>query len=129
MRSKNRKFKAVLTAAFSVILIAGILYSESEGPENLQAAANDNIINLTWNAPSSGTASSYNIYKAAAGDESNADSYSGLNYSKINSTTTTAYRDSLESMSKGTFVYYVTATGSDGTESSPSNYAKVTVGK
>ena len=129
MVRKNNMIKTVLTIAFSIIIIAGIVYSQSEGPGNLQAVSNGSVINLTWSAPSSGNASSYNVYKASAAPETSSDNFAGLNYTKINSTTMTAYQDSLGSMNSGTFVYYVIAVGSDGTESSPSNYAKVTVGK
>ena len=129
MIRKKRATKILLTVATAFILIAGIVYSQSEGPSNLQAMANGSNITLTWSAPSSGAATSYNIYKASAGETADTSDYSKLDFSKINSTTTTAYQDSLGSMGGGTFVYYVTAVGSDGTESSPSNYAKVTVGQ
>ena len=129
MIRKKIAAKLILTVVIPIILFAGIVYSQSEGPSNLQAVAKGNNVTLTWSAPSSGAAASYNIYKASAGETADTSDYSKLDFSKINSSTTTAYQDSLGSMDGGTYVYYVTAAESDGTESSPSNYAKVTVGR
>ena len=126
--TKNKILKVVLTVVSSVILIAAIAFSQSEGPSNLQAMANGNSVSLTWSAPSSGAVTSYNIYKATSSDAVDSSKYSSLDFTKVNSSTTTTFQDSLASGSSGTIVYYVTAVGNDGTESSPSNYAKVTLG-
>lgn len=126
--TKKNIFSVVITAVTCVVLIAAVALSQSEGPSNLQAMANGNSVTLTWSAPSSGAVSSYNIYKASSSANADTSDYSKLDFTKINSSTSTTYQDSLASGSGSNFVYYVTAVGSDGTESGPSNYAKVTAG-
>jgi fibronectin type 3 domain-containing protein len=76
-------------------------------------------VNLSWDAPTGGTISGYNIYRAVAGSSS---------YEQLNSSldTETSYTD--DTVSGGvTYDYYMESVNSSGVSSAPSSVISISI--
>lgn len=80
-------------------------------PRNLSAVYHSPVVQLSWQAPDSGTAHFYRIFR---------------NSSLVQTVSGTAYND--QTIQPGqSYIYYVTAISATGNESSPSNLASVSI--
>ncbi len=112
---------------FIAFYFTGLTYSQSGPPSNLEATFKDNVVKLSWEAPEKGEKVTYNIYRAETMSSGNAIDPTKLEFSKISTTTETAYKDKEAASEKG-YIYYVVALDSKGVESAGSNYINVRVG-
>ena len=113
-----------LTALFCAAIIVTFIntsYAQISSPKNLNASVDNGKAALSWEAPESGTAAQYFIYKAYAAD-ANAD-LASLQFLKSDSTSSESYSDDLSLASESTPVvyYYITAVDASGNESAKSS--------
>lgn len=115
------------------IVLTQTSYSQISAPHNLQGTVKGNTVTINWIEPASRNAVSYNIYRVISADTSKNTDVTHFNFSKINSTTSPIYQDSV-SVPAGDFTtavqavavyYYVTAVDVAGQESVPSQILRI----
>jgi len=121
-----------LSALFCAAIIVSFMstsYAQISSPQNLNVSVNNSEAALSWEAPESGTAAQYFIYKAYA-EDANADPAS-LQFLKSDSTSSESYSDDLSLASESTPVvfYYITAVDANGNESVKSSIVNAAASK
>ncbi len=111
------QFDPLTAGSFSGQLTIGSSVSTNNIP--LSGTGTPHQVDLAWNAPSTGSISGYNVYRAASGSTS---------YARLNSSVDpqTAYTDTTV-QSGASYVYTVKSVDSSGVESTPSNTTTVTI--
>jgi fibronectin type 3 domain-containing protein len=84
-------------------------------PSNLQASVTGTTVDLSWTASTGQSVTGYNVYRAPQGGT----------LTRLSSTASTSYTDTVV---EGSYDYAVTAVTTGGTESAPSSIVTVTVG-
>ncbi len=122
---ERRALRKSLQSAFILVAMtcaAATAFAQSGPPTNLHAKVTNGAVQLSWNAPQLGVATRYVVYRAMAPATNT--SPSTLSFMKIDATSRTSFTD--KSAAKGSiYVYYVTAVGKNGQESSRSNTVTV----
>lgn len=116
------------------ILLMKTSYAQISAPHNLQSTVKGNTVTINWVEPASRNAVSYNIYRVVAADTSGNVDVTHFNFSKINSTASPIYRDTVNTPLSDTassqavaVYYYVTAVDNSGQESVPSQIIRVVI--
>ena len=111
-----------------VVFFSGVTtYSQSGAPTDLKAEVKGNVVQLTWQAPTTSKQATYNVYRAETTVPEKEIDPAKLDFIKIGTATEPAYQDK-EAASGKVYVYYVVSMDSKGKESSVSNYINVRVG-
>ncbi len=98
-----------VTTRIDFIRFSGLAYEALAVPSNLIATAGNASVSLDWDDNSEGTLAGYNVYRAV---------FSGLSYTKLNTTPLTSSEYTDDNLNNGsTYYYVVTAQDSAGHES------------
>ena len=129
---KEKIISGVSFLSLIFILIVNSSYAQISAPHNLQSTVKGNTVTINWIEPDSRNEVSYNIYRVIVADtNANAD-VTHFNFSKVNSTASPIYQDSVNLPAGDTantqavaVYYYVTAVDISGKESVPSQTLRV----
>lgn len=129
------KGKIISGAAFLFLIFISIVqtsYAQISAPHNLQSNVKENTVTINWIEPESRNAVSYNIYRFIAADTSGNADVTHFNFSKVNSTASPIYQDTvtipadkITGAQPFAVYYYITAVNDSGQESVPSQILRV----